>query len=84
MVVARNDRQLDGKLDRGLKITRAVKRYDPITMEEIDAPEEYIVFQSDLDEQQARLDERQAQLDAEQARLTARKAKLTALYQSAS
>lgn len=83
MVVERNDRTVDGQLDRGLKITRNVKRYSPEVLDEVDAPEEYIVYQSDLDAEQRVLDDRQAELDAEQAKLDAKKARLTALYKAA-
>lgn len=83
MVVERNDRTIDGKLDRGLKITRNVKRYNPEALDEVDAPEVFIVYQSDLDAEQKVINDRRAELDKEQAKLDAKKAKLTALYQAA-
>ena len=83
MVVERNDRTIDGKLDRGLKITRNVKRYNPEALDEVDAPEVFIVYQSDLDAEQKVIDDRRAELDKEQAKLDTKKARLTALYQAA-
>jgi hypothetical protein len=80
----RNDRQLEGKLDRGLEITRTRKEYDPVEMVEVDYTEKVYIFQSDLDMAMQEIDEQITALNERKVRLGARKARLTQVYQSAS